>query len=336
MIATPLPRLAGLAAILAVLGTVPAGAQSVPAKTLFGAKQLPSDAPTQSIGFYAKGCLAGAKALPLQGPHWQVVNVPRNRRWGHPATIAFLERLAAGAAGDGWSGLLVGDISQPRGGPMASGHASHQIGLDADIWLTPEPAGGLTPTARNAFQGPSMLRKGTFSVDDRVWTPAHLRLIRRAAEDAKVQRIFVHPGIKKKLCETAGADRAWLNKVRPFYGHDQHFHVRLFCQPGSPGCDGQQSTGTGDGCGDLGYWFNVALKPPKPPKPGAKPPKPTEPLTMAGLPNACRAVLRAPDARGLSPVAAPAAASEAAAPVGGSSPRLPPLGIPRPASRPLP
>ena len=36
-------------------------------------------------------------------------------------------------------GFSVGDMSQPRGGPMVTGHSSHQIGLDVDIWLTPMP-----------------------------------------------------------------------------------------------------------------------------------------------------------------------------------------------------
>jgi murein endopeptidase len=30
-------------------------------------------------------------------------------------------------------GLLIGDMSQPRDGPMLYGHSSHQIGLDVDI-----------------------------------------------------------------------------------------------------------------------------------------------------------------------------------------------------------
>src|SRR6516165_2279694 len=52
--------------------------------------------------------------------------------------IYFLEGLGTKVANAGtWRGLLVGDISQPRGGPMITGHDSHQVGLDADIWLTP-------------------------------------------------------------------------------------------------------------------------------------------------------------------------------------------------------
>ena len=64
------------------------------------------------------------------------MRLSRNRNWGHPKLVEFLERLSAKGAKVGWPGLLVGDMAQPRGGPMLTGHASHQVGLDADIWLT--------------------------------------------------------------------------------------------------------------------------------------------------------------------------------------------------------
>ena len=106
---------------------------SNPARELFGRKTTPAQLRPESIGFYAKGCLAGGEALPINGPTWQVMRLSRNRNWGHPALIQFLERLSRNGAKAGWPGLLVGDMSQPRGGPMFTGHASHQIGLDADI-----------------------------------------------------------------------------------------------------------------------------------------------------------------------------------------------------------
>ena len=37
----------------------------------------------------------------------------------------------------------------------------------------------------------------------------------------------VNPAIKKALRRGAGRDRAWLSKVRPWYGHDYHFHDPL-------------------------------------------------------------------------------------------------------------
>ena len=208
-----------------------------PAKQAFGGVKLPSSGSAQSIGFYSKGCLAGAKQLPIDGPNWQVMRLSRNRNWGHPATIRFIEQLSRDAAKDGWSGLLIGDISQPRGGPMLNGHASHQIGLDADIWLTPMPNHRMTREERETMQGVSMLKPDSLYVDPKKWTPERTALIRDAAINPQVERIFVHPGIKKQLCDTVKGDRSWLAKVRPYWGHFWHFHVRLKCQPGSENCN---------------------------------------------------------------------------------------------------
>src|SRR5262249_37876273 len=120
------------------------------AKVLFGRESTPAAGPPQAIGSYELGCLSGAIALPPDGPNWQVMRPSRNRAWGHPVLIAFLERLAQKLPGEaGWPGLLVGDIAQPRGGPMLTGHGSHQIGLDVDIWLTPMPNRPLSPTERD-------------------------------------------------------------------------------------------------------------------------------------------------------------------------------------------
>src|SRR5207248_10349421 len=136
----------------------------------------------------------------------------------HPNLIALLARLAADAKKyDGWSGLMIGDISQPRGGPMLDGHASHQIGLDADIWLTPMPDHVLTPEEREKIMSTPVVLDHKH-INDEVWTEAHARLIKRAASYSEVTRIFVHPPIKAELCKWATGDRSWLAKVRPFFG----------------------------------------------------------------------------------------------------------------------
>jgi murein endopeptidase len=112
----------------------------------------------RAIGTYAKGCLSGGVALPISGPNWQVMRLSRNRNWGHPRLVRLLERLANDARRlDGWPGLLIGDMAQPPGGPMITGHESHQIGLDADIWLTPMPNCLLTRTEREDLMATSML-----------------------------------------------------------------------------------------------------------------------------------------------------------------------------------
>jgi penicillin-insensitive murein endopeptidase len=275
--------------VLLAMAAFPAMAADPPAKELFGAAGTPAPvAGPAVIGSYARGCLAGGQALPVDGPGWQAMRLSRNRVWGHPELVAFVARLAEGARADGWPGLLVGDMAQPRGGPMRTGHASHQIGLDVDLWLTPMPDRRLSGEERESISAVSMLRPGTRTVDTGLFTDVHIALIRRAALDPTVSRIFVHPGIKQAMCTGGTGDRAWLEKVRPWWGHDAHFHVRLACPPGERMCRDQEPPPPGDGCGaDLAWWLTEEPWKPKPPGP------PAAPLLLADLPAECSAVLRA-------------------------------------------
>lgn len=274
-------------------GTSPVMASEPLAKDLFGAHRLPAATPPRAHGFYSRGCLEGGVAIAVDGPNWQAMRLSRNRRWGHPEMVRIVERLSREAAEDGWPGLLVGDISQPRGGPMLSGHASHQIGLDADIWFTPMPDRRLTAQERENMPARSLLADGSLHVDDRRWTRAHEAVLRRAASYPEVERILVHPGIKKKLCDTVSGDRSWLGKVRPFWGHHYHFHIRIGCPAGSTNCQRQDPVAQGTGCdASLDWWFTDE---PWKPAEGPQQPRARDVMTMANLPNACRAVLRAPD-----------------------------------------
>ncbi|WP_395449027.1 penicillin-insensitive murein endopeptidase [Aminobacter sp. UC22_36] len=286
-------RLLMAAATLGLVGLdIQAAGASELAKDLFGSKKLPAATAPASYGFYSKGCFSGGVAIATDGPTWQAMRLSRNRRWGHPKMIALIEKLSRDATADGWPGLLVGDISQPRGGPMLTGHASHQIGLDADIWLTPMPDHKLSPTERENMSAVSMVNEKTHRVIEKRWTPEHARLLERAASYPEVERILVNPGIKKKLCDTVTGDRSWLRKVRPFWGHDYHFHVRIGCQAGSVGCKEQDPTPRGDGCDkSLAWWFTEE---PWRPATGPAKPKARDIMTMASLPKACQAVLDAP------------------------------------------
>jgi penicillin-insensitive murein endopeptidase len=186
-------------------------------------------------------------------------------------------------------------MSQPRGGPMLTGHASHQVGLDADIWLTPMPDHELTRVEREEKSATMMVAPDRKDVDPNVWTPAHTALIKAAAEDPAVERIFVNAAIKKALCREAGDDHAWLNKVRPYWQHDYHFHVRIHCPADSPDCKPQQAVPAGDGCGkDLDWWFTDAVLHPKTAPPPTTPPKARPQVTLNDLPPVCRQVLHAP------------------------------------------
>ncbi len=261
-----------------------------PAKELFGRAAQPASMAARSIGFYSRGCLAGAVALPVNGETWQVMRVSRDRFWGHPNLIKFLENLSSRAPDEAnWSGILVGDMSQPRGGPMITGHASHQIGLDADIWLTPMPDRKLSRREKEEMSAVNMVREDGLDVDRSVWTPGHLAIIRSAARDPGVERIFVNAAIKKALCREATGDRSWLHKVRPYFGHNYHFHVRIACPDGSDACKEQDPVPPGDGCdaASLAYWFKPSILHPRL-NPHAKP---RPPLTMGALPPECRQVL---------------------------------------------
>jgi len=262
-----------------------------PAKELFGRKLTPSSMQARAIGFYAKGCLGGGIALPINGKTWQVMRLSRNRNWGHPDLVKTLERLADKGPKLGWAGLLVGDMAQPRGGPMRTGHTSHQVGLDADIWLTPMPPRQLTVLEREEMSATNVVAADKRDVDTKIWTLQHHAIIKAAAEDPGVERIIVNAAIKKAMCrEAVGTNRYWLRKVRPWYGHNYHFHIRIACPKDSPDCKPQDPTPESDGCNDLAYWFQdkiINAVPPKDPKPWTGP-------TLADLPAACRQVLLAP------------------------------------------
>jgi penicillin-insensitive murein endopeptidase len=279
-----------------------------PARVLFGAAKTPAPLAARAIGFYAKGCLAGATALPIDGPAWQAMRLSRNRNWGHPVLIALVEKLATEAKQhDGWPGLLVGDISQPRGGPMLTGHASHQVGLDADIWFTPMPNRRLTEKEREDLSATSMLAADRVSVNKEVWTDAHVRLLKRTASYKEVERVLIHPAIKKAVCEATANDkeRGWLAKVRPYWGHYYHFHIRIACPKGSANCESQPPVGTDDGCGaELTRWLALVKHPPRPGPPGPE----RRPIMLDQLPADCRTVL----AGGAPAAAAPKAAGKQA------------------------
>jgi penicillin-insensitive murein DD-endopeptidase len=266
----------------ALIATLPPDA----AKRVFGLVGEPSAAPPRSIGAYAKGCIAGATPLPQEGATWQVMRPARNRFWGHPALIAVIERIATNLP-PGWPGLLVGDIGQPRGGPMVTGHASHQIGLDADIWLTPMPMERLSTVERDNLPAKSIVSADGNDVDPAVWGPQYRQLIEAVARAPELARMFVNPAIKRALCREAGTDRAWLAKVRPWWGHDDHFHIRLNCPTGQVLCEAQDHVPPGDGCGkELDWWFTDAARHPKPSPPG-------KPLLVSQLPPDCAAVATA-------------------------------------------
>lgn len=219
----------------------------------------------QSIGGYSNGCIIGAQPLALKGEGYQVIRHARNRYYGHPQLLDYLTTLAKNTKNAGLPTILIGDMGMPAGGRFASGHASHQTGLDADVWLRFGPMDDQTAAKPDGL-GLLVVNKGATNVNAN-WQAQHATLIKLAAKDPRVNRIFVNPAIKVKLCQTAGQDREWLRKIRPWYGHDSHFHVRLSCPKDAKYCENQAAIPAGDGCGDELYsWFE-----PKPASTSSKP-----------------------------------------------------------------
>lgn len=270
---------------------VPSAMQGVEARQLFGAHEDGSVQKPAPFGSYSKGCLAGAVELPETGPTWQAMRLSRNRNWGYPETVSYIRDLSAKAEKQpGWNGLYIGDISQPRGGPMLSGHRSHQMGLDVDIWMLPPDRLNLSVSERENLSSISMRRsKGAYVNDN--WTPQHHEVLKAAASDPRVARIFVFPGAKVQMCNDEKGDRKWLRKIRPWWGHHYHFHVRMNCPKGASGCRNQDPPPAGDGCADAEKWVRDILNPP-PPDPNWKPGKPRKQLQVADLPGQCIDVLQ--------------------------------------------
>ena len=126
-----------------------------------------------------------------------------------------------------------------------------------------------------------MVREDGQAVNDN-WSEKQAGIIRQAAEESQVTVIFVNAAIKKALCEKH-AGEPWMTKVRPWWGHNYHFHVRLRCPEGMTSCENQNLPLRGDGCDrSLDWWFSDEALHPKPSK------KPAQPLKMAQLPAECR------------------------------------------------
>lgn len=221
----------------------------------------PSSGKQRAVGFYSDGCLGGASALPLNGHGFQTMRPSRHRYYGTTELLDFIQRFTNETVDQKVGVLLIGDMSQPRGGPMPPpAHASHQIGLDVDIWYWIQPDAQyrpLTTEERENLSAISLVDLNKLELKKDLWKPEHARMLQIASEQPDTERIFVNPAIKRELCETIPASQhGWLHKIRPWFEHHDHFHVRLKCPASEPGCVKQDPIPAGDGCGsDLDWWF---------------------------------------------------------------------------------
>ena len=248
-------------------------------------RPVPVEGKALAIGKYTNGCIIGAQPLPFKGTGFQTIRIIKNRFYGHPNMIAYLKHLGQRVHQAHLPDMLVGDIAMPAGGRFLTGHRSHQMGLDADIWFR------MGKMSKKEAYNPAgmavlMVDRKTKKVIDEVWSKNQEQLLKLAASDNQVARIFVNPAIKIKLCETVKGDRHWLHKIRPWFGHDAHFHIRLHCPKDAQYCTEQAPIPKGDGCDATLYsWL----------KPAPKKTGPSKPVVIPPPPPLCQQILTAPN-----------------------------------------
>ncbi|MCR5084587.1 MAG: penicillin-insensitive murein endopeptidase [Succinivibrionaceae bacterium] len=247
---------------------------------------LAAPAGAEIYGTYSNGCIRGAVELPRKSPLYQVQYWGAARNFGHRDLVAFIQDLAQRAHEAGIPRILVGDLSKTYGGPFGSksAHGSHQIGLDVDVsfdYAEPLKSSAELRNPRDVL----LVKNGKLTRD---FTPDRISLMRLAALDPRVERIFVAPQIKLGICEATASEAgraSWLRKIRPWYGHRGHMHIRIACPKDSPGCKPQAAPPAGDGCGaELMSWF----EPPKPQPANQKP----KPKPKKVLPPECELILK--------------------------------------------
>ena len=249
----------------------------------------PAPGPVRIVGEGGMGCIQGAVRLPDEAPGVQTIRLGTSSFWGHPEVIATLLTLGARTKALGFPDLYMGDLSGPRGGPLAGGHVSHQMGIDADVYLDLNPHPALSRAQRETLEPPGLVRPDGRDVDLARWRPEHMTLLRTAVALPGVDRVLVNPAIKKHLCRIVEGDRAWLRFIRPIWGHASHMHINFNCPAGQPQCPPRPPTPPpGDGCDTtLQWWFDQLDHP-------AKPSVPSVPARPRVLPAACRAIMSAP------------------------------------------
>ncbi len=277
------------------------GILAMPARDAMGLTNPWADAVTplggapEVIGGYTAGCIRGAVSLLPEEGAFHLMRKSRRRYFVHPQMRTFIKGMAAQVEKQGYGKLLVGDQSHARGGPSTTGHASHQTGLDGDFWFwldSPAVQRSLTRKDEENLSAISMLNKSGNGIDPARFKPKHGELLNYAATQPGVERIFVHPYIKQALCEQT-KQAAWLNKVRPWWGHHYHFHVRLGCPNGQKACKAQNPPPKAAGCGkELDWWFKKMADARKQPKTGTKLTAEQKlAIKLAKVPAACKPLL---------------------------------------------
>jgi penicillin-insensitive murein endopeptidase len=205
------------------------------------------------------GCLLGGMPLEDHGVGFQIVAPNREfAHFGHPAGLNFIRELGRDYAEHNFA-ALIGDVSMPRGGPFTFQHASHQLGIEFDVWFLVDPRlmdGPLTVEQRRSLHSYYVADSDANVLLVNKFKPEHEAMIRMAAQKPEVHSIFVHPTIKKRFCADKANHQPWLAKLRPWWGHDEHMHVRLKCPTGQTACE-DKAPPPGIACdSSLDWWFS--------------------------------------------------------------------------------
>ncbi|MEA2610889.1 MAG: hypothetical protein QOG32_615 [Chloroflexota bacterium] len=129
--------------------------------------------------------------------------------WGTGAAVGQLEAAAAAFSGTGHGRVPVGDLGYEHGGNIP-GHATHEVGLDADLRLIRK--------AGDQCRFPTTYHLATY---DRAATRTLILAIRAAAPGHVKLIYFNDPVLIAEGLTTR------------YVGHDDHLHVR-YCEAGYP------------------------------------------------------------------------------------------------------
>lgn len=207
----------------------------------------------QSFGFYSHGRLAAATRLPDSGGGFVKILRPRNRRFASEDMIYLITKVSKELDQkfpNRRDAVQIGDVSAELGG-LVPGHNSHQNGLDVDIAFLRTNETMQNPDDVNGFRE-KFVSSGKVSNNfdlERNWALAKLMVA-----TGRPQRIFVNQVIKNAFCKLARekgelqSAAETLHRLRPYSGHEDHFHVRITCPLNSPKCEAQEEIPAGTGC----------------------------------------------------------------------------------------
>lgn len=206
----PIVNLAALAAAAVAVAPAPVQQTAVPPPDAVPR----ADARSHAVGLPYAGRLVGGVPFPPEGEGfgtWDpVLKRSPNRLWRRYATVRTVSRvlsvLAAYRAAHPTSPrILVGDLSRPHGGEFGRrfgglGHASHQNGLDVDVYY---------PRVDRLEQAPRRPEQVDLARSQDL-----VDLFLRAG----AQKVFVGPNLRL---------RGPRSRVIPLVHHDDHLHARF-------------------------------------------------------------------------------------------------------------